>query len=139
MWKSLVVRTIITTQMSTLLWTLPGAWVFMLSGQAGRLESENPRLPENLAASKHKIVFLGPPGSAMRSVGDKISVPLWHRMQTYLPWGGVEQEYEAVTSGGGYVTVCLITHIWMHASQVWSQDWRKLSRLWPIMSKASEG
>jgi acetyl-CoA carboxylase / biotin carboxylase 1 len=33
--------------------------------------SENPRLPETLA--KHKIVFIGPPGSAMRSLGDKIS------------------------------------------------------------------
>ncbi|RIA91939.1 acetyl-CoA carboxylase [Glomus cerebriforme] len=35
--------------------------------------SENPRLPESLAQSKHKIVFIGPPGSAMRSLGDKIS------------------------------------------------------------------
>jgi acetyl-CoA carboxylase/biotin carboxylase 1 len=47
--------------------------VFMLSGQAGRYASENPRLPENLAASKHKIVFLGPPSSAVQSLGDKIS------------------------------------------------------------------
>ena len=29
---------------------------------------ENPRLPEGLAASKHKT---GPPGSLMRSLGDK--------------------------------------------------------------------
>jgi len=29
--------------------------------------SENPKLPESLAASKNKIVFIGPPGSAMRS------------------------------------------------------------------------
>ncbi|KAG0637766.1 Pre-ATP-grasp domain-containing protein [Tuber brumale] len=30
--------------------------------------SENPKLPESLAASKNKIVFIGPPGSAMRSL-----------------------------------------------------------------------
>ncbi|KAF0496183.1 acetyl-CoA carboxylase [Gigaspora margarita] len=35
--------------------------------------SENPRLPESLAQCKNKIVFIGPPGSAMRSLGDKIS------------------------------------------------------------------
>ena len=35
--------------------------------------SENPRLPESLARSPKKIVFIGPPGSAMRSLGDKIS------------------------------------------------------------------
>ncbi|CAI2201958.1 20645_t:CDS:2, partial [Funneliformis geosporum] len=29
--------------------------------------SENPKLPESLAQSKHKIVFIGPLGSAMRS------------------------------------------------------------------------
>ncbi|CAG8502872.1 3535_t:CDS:10, partial [Racocetra fulgida] len=33
----------------------------------------NPRLPEALAQCKNKIVFIGPPGSAMRSLGDKIS------------------------------------------------------------------
>nr|CAG8435070.1 14004_t:CDS:2 [Entrophospora candida] len=35
--------------------------------------SENPRLPDSLASSKNKIVFIGPPSSAMRSLGDKIS------------------------------------------------------------------
>ncbi|CAI2189804.1 151_t:CDS:2 [Funneliformis geosporum] len=29
--------------------------------------------PESLAQSKHKIVFIGPLGSTMRSLGDKIS------------------------------------------------------------------
>src|SRR5437879_7235964 len=35
--------------------------------------SENPRLPESLSRGNHKAVFIGPPGSAMRSLGDKIS------------------------------------------------------------------
>ncbi|PLW57553.1 hypothetical protein PCANC_02680 [Puccinia coronata f. sp. avenae] len=34
--------------------------------------SENPKLPDALSASKQKIVFIGPPGSAMRLLGDKI-------------------------------------------------------------------
>lgn len=35
--------------------------------------SENPRLPDALARTRNKIVFIGPPSSAMRSLGDKIS------------------------------------------------------------------
>src|SRR5215471_12259255 len=35
--------------------------------------SENPKLPESLAKLKNRVVFIGPPGSAMRSLGDKIS------------------------------------------------------------------
>ncbi|KAG0050037.1 acetyl-coenzyme-A carboxylase, partial [Linnemannia elongata] len=35
--------------------------------------SENPKLPESLRDSPQKIIFIGPPGSAMRSLGDKIS------------------------------------------------------------------
>ncbi|CAO0802940.1 unnamed protein product [Mucor circinelloides] len=35
--------------------------------------SENPRLPEMLAKSKYRCLFIGPPASAMHSLGDKIS------------------------------------------------------------------
>lgn len=35
--------------------------------------SENPQLPELLMKSSQKIVFIGPPPGAMRSLGDKIS------------------------------------------------------------------
>ena len=50
--------------------------------------SENPRLPETLAANK--IVFIGPPGSAMRSLGDKISstIVAQHAEVPCMPWSG---------------------------------------------------
>jgi len=34
--------------------------------------SENPRLPDSLAKTDRKIVFIGPPGAPMRALGDKI-------------------------------------------------------------------
>ncbi|CUM66038.1 uncharacterized protein PRCAT00003692001 [Priceomyces carsonii] len=52
--------------------------------------SENPILPEMLAASPKKIVFIGPPGSAMRSLGDKISstIVAQHADVPCIPWSG---------------------------------------------------
>ncbi|KAJ2843280.1 acetyl-coenzyme-A carboxylase, partial [Coemansia erecta] len=52
--------------------------------------SENPLLPESLRASKSKIVFIGPPGSAMRSLGDKISstIVAQHAQVPTMPWSG---------------------------------------------------
>lgn len=52
--------------------------------------SENPLLPEKLAASPQKIVFIGPPGSAMRSLGDKISstIVAQHAEVPCIPWSG---------------------------------------------------
>lgn len=52
--------------------------------------SENPLLPEMLAASLKKIVFIGPPGSAMRSLGDKISstIVAQHAHVPCIPWSG---------------------------------------------------
>ncbi|KAJ2394483.1 acetyl-coenzyme-A carboxylase, partial [Coemansia sp. RSA 2531] len=52
--------------------------------------SENPLLPESLRSSKSKIVFIGPPGSAMRSLGDKISstIVAQHAEVPTMPWSG---------------------------------------------------
>ncbi|KAK6197910.1 acetyl-CoA carboxylase [Scheffersomyces amazonensis] len=52
--------------------------------------SENPLLPEKLAASPKRIVFIGPPGSAMRSLGDKISstIVAQHADVPCIPWSG---------------------------------------------------
>ncbi|KAI7832926.1 acetyl-CoA carboxylase [Kickxella alabastrina] len=52
--------------------------------------SENPLLPESLRDSKSKIVFIGPPGSAMRSLGDKISstIVAQHAKVPTMPWSG---------------------------------------------------
>lgn len=52
--------------------------------------SENPLLPESLARSKRKVIFIGPPGSAMRSLGDKISstIVAQHAKVPCIPWSG---------------------------------------------------
>src|SRR6202043_3501902 len=52
--------------------------------------SENPKLPESLAASPKKIIFIGPPGSAMRSLGDQISstIVAQHAKVPCIPWSG---------------------------------------------------
>ncbi|CAH6723081.1 acetyl-CoA carboxylase [[Candida] jaroonii] len=52
--------------------------------------SENPDLPEMLAASPKRIVFIGPPGNAMRSLGDKISstIVAQHAKVPCIPWSG---------------------------------------------------
>ncbi|KAI0306019.1 acetyl-CoA carboxylase [Multifurca ochricompacta] len=81
--------------------------------------SENPRLPESLAASKNKIVFIGPPGSAMRSLGTGIS--------------------ETVLSDAGFVTVP--DHAYKDACVTNVEEGlRRAEQIgWPVMIKASEG
>src|SRR5271170_21746 len=64
--------------------------------------SENPKLPESLAASPKKIVFIGPPGSAMRSLGDKISstIVAQHAKVPCIPWSGTGVDTVHVDEGG---------------------------------------
>ena len=68
--------------------------------------SENPKLPESLAASPKKIIFIGPPGSAMRSLGDKISstIVAQHAKVPCIPWSG-EGVDEVMIDKDGIVTV----------------------------------
>jgi len=53
--------------------------------------SENPRLPESLHSLKNPIVFIGPPGSATRSLGDKISstIVAQHVQAPCMAWPGM--------------------------------------------------
>ncbi|KAJ9106305.1 hypothetical protein QFC21_001450 [Naganishia friedmannii] len=100
--------------------------------------SENPRLPETLA--KSKIIFIGPPGSAMRSLGDKISstIVAQHAQVPCMPWSGTGIS-DTCLSEQGYVTVpdaayqnaCITS---------WEQGLETSDRIgFPIMIKASEG
>ena len=102
--------------------------------------SENPRLPEGLAASKHKIVFIGPPGSAMRSLGDKISSTIVAQSAQVptMPWSGSGIS-ETFLSDDGYVAVpntayadaCVLTV---------EGGLKKAEQIgFPVMIKASEG
>lgn len=102
--------------------------------------SENPKLPESLAASPKKIVFIGPPGSAMRSLGDKISstIVAQHAKVPCIPWSG-EGVDEVKVDENGIVTV--EDHIYdkgcTHSPEEGLEMARKIG--FPVMVKASEG
>ncbi|KAF4119397.1 acetyl-CoA carboxylase / biotin carboxylase 1 [Geosmithia morbida] len=102
--------------------------------------SENPKLPESLAASPNKIVFIGPPGSAMRSLGDKISstIVAQHAQVPCIPWSGTGVD-EVEVDDNDIVTVpdevyakgCVYS---------WEEGLEKARQIgFPVMIKASEG
>ncbi|KAF9054415.1 acetyl CoA carboxylase [Panaeolus papilionaceus] len=102
--------------------------------------SENPRLPESLAASKNKIVFIGPPGSAMRSLGDKISSTIVAQSADVptMPWSGTGIS-DTVLSEDGYVTVPDKAYADACVTSV-EEGLTKAEIIgWPVMIKASEG
>ncbi|KAF7294479.1 hypothetical protein MKEN_01440400 [Mycena kentingensis (nom. inval.)] len=102
--------------------------------------SENPRLPESLAASKNKIVFIGPPGSAMRSLGDKISSTIVAQSANVptMAWSGTGISDTAV-SEHGYVVVPDNAYSDACVTSV-EQGLKKAEEIgWPVMIKASEG
>ncbi|KAI0918018.1 hypothetical protein AcV5_002805 [Taiwanofungus camphoratus] len=100
--------------------------------------SENPRLPESLAANK--IVFIGPPGSAMRSLGDKISSTIVAQSAEVptMPWSGTGIA-QTVLSEQGFVTVP--DDVYMRACVTTVEEGLERAEQigYPIMIKASEG
>jgi acetyl-CoA carboxylase / biotin carboxylase 1 len=102
--------------------------------------SENPKLPETLAASKHKIVFIGPPGSAMRSLGDKISSTIVAQSAQVptMPWSGSGIS-DTVLSEAGLVTVPDDAYKKACVTTVEEGLERAETIGYPVMIKASEG
>ena len=102
--------------------------------------SENPRLPESLAASKNKVVFIGPPGSAMRSLGDKISstIVAQHADVPTMAWSGTGIS-ETRLSEQGFVTVP--DKAYKDACVFSVEEGREKAEVigYPVMIKASEG
>ncbi|WEW57838.1 acetyl-coenzyme-A carboxylase [Emydomyces testavorans] len=102
--------------------------------------SENPKLPESLAASSKKIIFIGPPGSAMRSLGDKISstIVAQHAGVPCIPWSGTGVNDVKVDESG---IVTVEDHIYdlgcTHSPQEGLQKAKAIG--FPVMVKASEG
>lgn len=102
--------------------------------------SENPKLPESLAASPKKIVFIGPPGSAMRSLGDKISstIVAQHADVPCIPWSGTGVN-EVKVDDNGIVTVPDDVYLKGCVSS-WQEGLEKAREIgFPVMIKASEG
>ncbi|CAI6341048.1 unnamed protein product [Periconia digitata] len=102
--------------------------------------SENPKLPESLAASPKKIVFIGPPGSAMRSLGDKISstIVAQHAKVPCIPWSG-EGVDQVKVDNNGIVTV--EDHIYDKGCTKTPEEGLEVAKKigFPVMVKASEG
>ncbi|KAK3368719.1 acetyl-CoA carboxylase [Podospora didyma] len=102
--------------------------------------SENPKLPESLAASPKKIVFIGPPGSAMRSLGDKISstIVAQHAAVPCIPWSGTGVDQVSVDDNG---IVTVPDDVYMKGCVTsWEEGLQKAKQIgFPVMVKASEG
>jgi acetyl-CoA carboxylase/biotin carboxylase 1 len=102
--------------------------------------SENPKLPESLAASPKKIIFIGPPGSAMRSLGDKISstIVAQHAQVPCIPWSGtgvdkvdIDENNLVTVPDDVYMKGCVSS---------WQEGLEKAKEIgFPVMIKASEG
>lgn len=102
--------------------------------------SENPRLPETLHALKNPIVFIGPPGSAMRSLGDKISstIVAQHAEVPCMPWSGTGIS-DTVMSPQGFVTVPDDAYAKACVNN-WEEGLERAEKIgFPVMIKASEG
>ncbi|KAJ2663766.1 acetyl-coenzyme-A carboxylase [Coemansia sp. RSA 1199] len=102
--------------------------------------SENPLLPESLRASKSKVVFIGPPGSAMRSLGDKISstIVAQHAEVPTMPWSG-DGITDTRVNEAGHLEVPDDAY---HAATTHNMDegLKQALRIgFPVMIKASEG
>ncbi|CAJ2510273.1 Uu.00g061730.m01.CDS01 [Anthostomella pinea] len=102
--------------------------------------SENPKLPESLAASPKKVVFIGPPGSAMRSLGDKISstIVAQHAKVPCIPWSGTGVD-KVELDDKGIVTVADDVYL-KGCVNSWQEGLEKANQIgFPVMIKASEG
>jgi acetyl-CoA carboxylase/biotin carboxylase 1 len=103
--------------------------------------SENPLLPEQLAASKRKILFIGPPGSAMRSLGDKISstIVAQHADVPCIPWSGTGVKDVQVDPKTNLVSVDDLTYAkgCVNSPEEGLQKAKEIG--FPVMIKASEG
>ncbi|ORZ25473.1 acetyl-CoA carboxylase [Absidia repens] len=102
--------------------------------------SENPRLPEMLAKSKYKCLFIGPPASAMRSLGDKISSTIVAQSADVptMGWSGdgvtdtkLDDNGHVIVPDAAYSSACVKTAEEGLASA------EKIG--YPVMIKASEG
>ncbi|KAL8321347.1 hypothetical protein RB597_007577 [Gaeumannomyces tritici] len=102
--------------------------------------SENPKLPESLAASPKKIIFIGPPGSAMRSLGDKISstIVAQHAQVPCIPWSGTGVDQVSIDKKG---IVTVDEDVYMKGCVTsWQEGLTKAKEIgFPVMIKASEG
>lgn len=104
--------------------------------------SENARLPDLLQAHSPPIVFIGPPGHAMRSLGDKISSTIVAQSAGVptLPWSGDGITLEKIESDAES-GISISTDIYNKACIFHADEGLEHARRigFPVMIKASEG
>lgn len=103
--------------------------------------SENPLLPEKLAASHKKILFIGPPGLAMRSLGDKISstIVAQHAKVPCIPWSGTGVDSVVLDPATNLVSVADDVYL-KGCCDLPEDGLAKAKQIgFPVMIKASEG
>lgn len=103
--------------------------------------SENPELPDKLAASARKVVFIGPPSTAMRSLGDKISstIVAQNAKVPTIPWSGSGVDNVIIDKKTGLVSVDAATYA-KGCCQNAEDGLVKAKKIgFPVMIKASEG
>ncbi|KAI9306564.1 acetyl-CoA carboxylase [Cunninghamella echinulata] len=102
--------------------------------------SENPKLPDMLAKSKNKCLFIGPPASAMRSLGDKISSTIVAQSAQVptMGWSGdgvtetvLDENNHVIVPDSAYSSACVKT------AEEGLKSAEKIG--FPVMIKASEG
>jgi len=103
--------------------------------------SENPKLVEKLSATKSKIIFIGPPANAMRTLGDKIASTVVAQTAEVpcIDWNGVGITVPEVRDEQG---VLVIPDDIMERATVKDPDvgLEHANRIgYPVMIKASEG
>lgn len=103
--------------------------------------SENPCLPELLASSQRKILFIGPPGRAMRSLGDKISSTIVAQSAKIpcIPWSGSHIDTIHIDNKTNFVSVP--DDVYVRGCCSSPEDALEKAKLigFPVMIKASEG
>lgn len=103
--------------------------------------SENPCLPELLANSQRKILFIGPPGHAMRSLGDKISSTIVAQSAKIpcIPWSG--SHIDTIHIDGQTKLVSVPDDVYARGCCSSPEDALEKAKSigFPVMIKASEG
>ncbi|CAI1647626.1 hypothetical protein SEUBUCD650_0M03390 [Saccharomyces eubayanus] len=103
--------------------------------------SENPCLPELLANSQRKILFIGPPGHAMRSLGDKISSTIVAQSAKIpcIPWSG--SHLDTIHIDGQTKLVSVPEDVYARGCCSSPEDALEKAKSigFPVMIKASEG
>ncbi|POM63088.1 Acetyl-CoA carboxylase, partial [Phytophthora palmivora] len=99
--------------------------------------SENPLLPDTLAQTERKIIFIGPPGKPMRALGDKIGSTIIAQSAKVptIAWNGDGMEVDYKENDG--IPAEIYDAAMLRDGQHCLDECKRIG--FPVMIKASEG